>query len=544
MNLLSLQILLTFITGIFNFVLALSLSIMMLGRGGKKHRDMYYFVMALFASSVWAMSVAVIGLFELYSPLVAAIARYIAYLAPVCIPYAVLKFVQHFGVDEKNMFLGNRYQDFIPILIVLGVLIPELGLLSYQTIDGYPNVQYGGAFHWIYAGYYVLYFALSFLLIGFRAQYEKNKKLKNVLRVLIFILGAPFLVSIITNLGLQIMGVQNYFLIGPLSSLITTGGIIYLLFKHNLFQVRTIYIEMTVLFAIMSVVLFLRFYFVDTQDQYFVNSFLLVLFFFLSSVLTKEIVRGVYEEKKLDKINEDLAQLVVTKDEFMRIASLQLRTPLTVIIGYLSMILETHKTGNISLKTKQDLGKAFVSAQNLNAIVNDLLSANDINSGEFRVKIQQEIDLVKLIKLALDSKEVFFQEKKTQVSFQATGTNPLVDIDKPKIFEVVNNLIDNAVFYGHGKVWVNLELYQESVKLSIKDNGVGIAKEDVKRIWKKFERGKKSPLINPNGSGLGLYLAKMIVQKHHGKIYVESKGSGQGSEFVIELPRTSAKPIK
>jgi signal transduction histidine kinase len=111
-------------------------------------------------------------------------------------------------------------------------------------------------------------------------------------------------------------------------------------------------------------------------------------------------------------------------------------------------------------------------------------------------------------------------------------------VDKGKLKEALNNIIDNAVFYGRGKITITLDAKgKEFFIIAIKDNGVGITKEDAKKIWKKFERGKKSSLINPNGSGLGLYLAKQIMLKHGGDIEAHSNGRDKGSIFIFTLPK-------
>lgn len=533
------QILLTIITGILNFVLATSLIILLIGRNTKKHKDMFYFAVMCFAASFWAISSSVTATFEFENPLIVMFSQYISYLAPIFIPYATLKFAIYFLAEGNREYWERRGILAIPVLVVIGIFLPEIGLMTYQTADGFPDVRYGSIFHILYGFYLIIFLALSIIIMFLKSRSKRYSSQRNILYMLMGLIGIPFIVSAITNILFQILGNQDYFLLGPMSSLATTIGIAYLFLKQKLFSIRIIYAEMMVLFAIMVVVLSLRFFFVETQGQYFVNMMFLVLFLGLSGALTKEIINGVYEEEKLDSINAELEKLVTAKDEFMRIASLQLRTPLTVIIGYLSMIIGNKQDEyTLSDKASQDLKKAYISAQNLNGIVNDLLSANAINSGEFNVNVQKDIDIRTLIECALDAKEPLFTDKKIEVSFKVKGENPLIDIDKPKLLEVINNLVDNAVFYGNGKVWITLSLQKTQVKITIKDNGVGISSEDAARIWKKFERGKKSPTINPNGSGLGLYLAKMIIKKHHGKISVKSEGTGKGSEFMIQLPRT------
>ncbi len=259
--------------------------------------------------------------------------------------------------------------------------------------------------------------------------------------------------------------------------------------------------------------------------------------------MVREAYLGAKRQLFLDSQKEQLDKLLQDKTDFLRNASHQFRTPLTVIIGYLTdMTVEKSKAFEINAAAETDLNKVRISASNLNEIINDLLAANDINVGKFGINIKDDVDLRKFVDKVLEDKKALIEDRKTEVKIKTKGDDFKAFVDLPKLREAFNNIFDNAIYYGGGKVWVTIDASRKTVfHLVIRDNGVGISRAEFKRVWNKFERGKKSSTINPNGSGLGLYLAKMIMQKHGGDLTGYSKGVGKGSTFTFILPRDTRK---
>lgn len=184
-----------------------------------------------------------------------------------------------------------------------------------------------------------------------------------------------------------------------------------------------------------------------------------------------------------------------------------------------------------------DLKKAYVSSQNLNDIINDMLSANEVNTGKFGVSIKDLITVEDLMKSIIESKQNILVNHNTTVHFVSKGKAQKVTVDKNKLKEAINNIFDNSIYYGGGKVEVVVDNTSKGIiKLKIKDNGIGLTQDDLKVIWKKFERGKRSSAVNPNGSGLGLYLAKKILEEHQGDLIGESEGKDKGSLFTFIIP--------
>jgi signal transduction histidine kinase len=234
--------------------------------------------------------------------------------------------------------------------------------------------------------------------------------------------------------------------------------------------------------------------------------------------------------------NEELKKLDVAKSEFISIAAHQLRTPLTVIKGYSSMMLE-NLFGELSKEQKENLLKVYEANERLIRLVEDLLSISRIESGKLKLHFeitQLEItveSVVKELTKAASSKGLSLSYAK------ADKETEKVKIDPDKIRQVVMNLIDNSIKYTkEGAIVVKVETIKDKIRFTVKDTGLGIKKEDLANLFKKFSRGTGVSLVHTEGTGLGLYVAKMMIEIHQGKIWAESPGEGQGSSFCFELP--------
>ncbi|MCK5211793.1 hypothetical protein KAJ89_03765 [Candidatus Parcubacteria bacterium] len=238
----------------------------------------------------------------------------------------------------------------------------------------------------------------------------------------------------------------------------------------------------------------------------------------------------------LVRANSKLRQLDQAKSEFVSIASHQLRTPLTVIKGYISMMLEG-SYGKLSALHRESLDKVFQSNERLIHLVENLLNISRIESG--RLKINKEKIRLELM-VADVSEELMIRAKSKGIKLiykKPKKKIPSVNIDKEKIRQVILNLIDNAVKYTKkGKVEVSVEQKGNYLQCLVKDTGMGFTKADYIDLFDKFSRGVGTDLVHTEGTGLGLYVAKQMITLHKGKIWAKSKGQGKGSEFYFTLP--------
>jgi len=248
----------------------------------------------------------------------------------------------------------------------------------------------------------------------------------------------------------------------------------------------------------------------------------------------EELVKERTEE--LENANIQLRQLDKSKSEFLSIASHQLRTPLTAIKGWISMI-EEGDLGAIPEKFKRPMDVVYASNERLIRLVNDLLNISRIESGRQKYEFKYN-DLNSLVQEVITKLKLQIEAKKLKLIYeQPKVALPKVWCDGEKIHEVMMNFVDNAVKYSlKGSINVSLKIDDGMVTYSVKDNGVGITKNNMQLLFKKFSRGEGSFLINTEGTGLGLYVAKLVVEAHGGKIWAESEGEGKGSTFLFSIP--------
>ncbi|MGC9046723.1 MAG: sensor histidine kinase [Minisyncoccia bacterium] len=226
-------------------------------------------------------------------------------------------------------------------------------------------------------------------------------------------------------------------------------------------------------------------------------------------------------------------ELLKSKNEFISVAAHQLRTPLTA----LSWGLETLSGMAIGEQAKEIVNEAYNTAIRGIKIVDDLLNVTKIEQGRFGY-VFEITSLNEFLNVIIKTMEPVAQNYGIVLSFEP-GEDVNVKIDKTKLSMAIANLIDNAIKYNikQGRVFVKTEKMAAApyVKITIEDTGLGISPEDLPKLFQKFYRGNNAAQINPNGSGLGLYITKNIIEQHGGKISVQSVVE-RGTTFTIALP--------
>jgi PAS domain S-box-containing protein len=251
----------------------------------------------------------------------------------------------------------------------------------------------------------------------------------------------------------------------------------------------------------------------------------------LTQKLENEINLMTVEKKRLAKLNE-------IKDDFISIASHQLRTPVTTVKQYLGM-LESGIYGELSDKQRDAIRIAERNNERQLVIINELLKIATIDSGKV-VLHKRTTDLKKIITSALDDFAPSLQAASIKAITQFDDTPMRITIDKDLMRTVVDNLLDNAIKYSPtgGSVTLSLTETAEDYQLAISDNGIGISEEDHEKIFYKFARSNSATAKNIGGTGLGLYWVKTIIELHGATIAVDSS-PGKGSTFTITFPKKS-----
>ena len=227
----------------------------------------------------------------------------------------------------------------------------------------------------------------------------------------------------------------------------------------------------------------------------------------------------------------------------MSVISHELRTPMTSIRGYIWMVLNG-RGGKVTKRQKHYLQRAAVSTKRLIDLVSDVLTVSRIEGGKLTVNLSPG-SIVNLAESVVEELNGRAQEKKIRIVVKKPKKSiPQVMYDRDKMREVLINMIGNAIKFSPKENSINISFDKNGSMVStiISDSGPGIAKSDLPRLFKKFGRLEHSfaTIAESSGTGLGLYISKQIVDRHNGKIGVDSK-LGKGSAFYFSLPIAEGK---
>lgn len=232
------------------------------------------------------------------------------------------------------------------------------------------------------------------------------------------------------------------------------------------------------------------------------------------------------------EIEDELKKNERLKTEFMNIAAHELRSPVTPIKGYLDLIIHDNESNQ---KIKNWAKISLRNAERLLKLVNDILDVSRLDSDTMRFDMEK-IDLVELLNEIVEDMKPAIMNKKLE--FQVNIPSPLPHIigDKNRLSQVMKNLIGNSLkFTDCGHIGINVEKKNNHILIAVEDTGIGISKDELRKIFTKFYQAYTGEDRNNEGTGLGLFISKEIVKKHNGEIWAESE-IGKGSRFIIQLP--------
>ncbi len=244
--------------------------------------------------------------------------------------------------------------------------------------------------------------------------------------------------------------------------------------------------------------------------------------------------------RKLRRANDKLIALDQTKDDFISMASHQLRTPLTSVKGYLSMVLEGD-TGKVNAKQEKMLEQAFTSSQRMVYLIADLLNVSRLRTGKFVIE-SKPTNLAEVIEGEIGQLKTTAAGKNQKLTYDKPKNFPTLMIDETKIRQVIMNFTDNALHYtpNGGKIHVSLEEKPDTIQFTVTDNGIGIPRHEQHHLFTKFFRAGNARKARPDGTGLGLFMAKKVIIAQGGSIIFKSQ-EGKGSTFGFTFSKSRLK---
>jgi signal transduction histidine kinase len=233
--------------------------------------------------------------------------------------------------------------------------------------------------------------------------------------------------------------------------------------------------------------------------------------------------------------NDELKQRNTSKDEFIALASHQLRTPATGVKQYLGMLLEGY-VGDVTPEQHEFLAQAYASNERQLGTINDLLQIAQIDANKLTLN-SQACDIAALIDAVAKEQRGNIERRRQQLKVIKDVEPALAWADPLRLHMVLDNLIDNASKYSreHTTVTITVSAEHNYVVVEVADEGVGIAHKDISKLFQKFSRIDNPLSIVVGGNGLGLYLAKKLIDAHGGTINVQSS-LRQGTVFILRLP--------
>lgn len=460
--------------------------------------------------------------------------------------FSLLHFVTVF--PDYTQPRSRVYTIVLPVVLVVSVLTltPFVfsGVVGITSSDEVATAETGPG---------IVIFAATVLFLISSSIYQLFQKTRHArgiaqsqLRYVSWGIFLTFACILFFNVLLPLVfDIVTFVPLAPLYFLPFIGFTAYAIMRYQLLNVKIIATE---LFSfILAIILLAEIDFtagVQTMIFRFSSLALFILFsYYLIRSVHREAESRAEIEKlagELQKINVELARVNQAKSDFLSIASHQLKTPLSIIKGYLSMVLEG-SFGSVGQPVHAQLNKVYISNERLISLVEDLLNFSRLEEGHMQYD-REEADLIEIVSSVIDELKDFAKRKRLALEWIPPPDPFPVIVDKLKMRNVVFNLLDNAIKYtDSGSVTVRARKEGEKAIIKIIDTGKGMSKADLERIFQKFQRGEvekkeKSRRLTATGFGLGLYVAFVMTKDHKGTVTAFSDGPGKGSTFCLTLP--------
>lgn len=245
--------------------------------------------------------------------------------------------------------------------------------------------------------------------------------------------------------------------------------------------------------------------------------------------------------RKLKETNAKLRELDEAKDDFVSMASHQLRTPLTSVKGYISMVLEGD-AGEINDMQRKLLSQSFFSSQRMVYLIADLLNVSRLKTGKFMID-RAPVNLSEVVAQEIAQLQDTATSHNLELIYTPPKTFPELLLDETKTRQIIMNFVDNAIYYtpANGKIHVKLVETETSVEFRVEDNGIGVPKNEQAHLFTKFYRAGNARKARPDGTGLGLFMAKKVVVAEGGALIFEStEGKGSTFGFIFSKSKVGA----
>ncbi len=453
----------------------------------------------------------------------------------------LLLFLIHFPRKESLIKLGHILISYVFVGGLMFLVTTPLVFKNFIIENGIAKPTTGLLFPVFGLSLGILVFSNIFTI--FYRYFKSAKEYKKQ----IAIIGTGIIISF-TSLFITQFILPNYFGIPIFLNLISIFtlpmlvSIGYAIVGFKIFNVRIIPAEV---FTLLIWALFILAIFFRPTESVLGQIFIMTLIVVLGILLTKNITNEVKRKDELQKLtteleaaNKKLIDLDKLKTEFLSFASHQVKTPMIVVKGFAQLIFDG-TYGKVAPEVKDAAQKIKQSADKMIVLVNNILDLSRIEEGRMSFKFD-DVDINKMVTDISEELKFLASSKGLTLKFTPLKNALMIKADVEKIRQVFQNLVDNSVKYTpKGSVNVAIKDEGDNILFSVIDTGIGLSKELQVNLFQRFVRDQKIK-AQIQGTGLGLYIAKQIVEAHKGQIWAESDGEGLGSRFFVRLPKVQA----
>jgi len=415
--------------------------------------------------------------------------------------------------------------------IVLALLSLVNGLMAtgINVSGGYITMLGAGPLFWVFFVITFLYFAL--MVYSMILAYQRTEGVRRLQVIYVgvgIILGSFF--GLIFNLVMPAFQAFEFNNLGPIFVVFVSAAAAFAATKHYLYDRQVVFSELWAFVLLLVGLIWLL-----TNLNIF-NSVLFLLVLSICILFIRSVISEANKKIALEKDKEELQKLDELKDEFLRMAQHELNTPIGIIEGKLSMIVDENM-GDFSEKQKEYLKPVFDDAKRLAKVSKALVEVSEIDQRKIEL-FREETDLNELAKQTTNKYLKAAEEKNINLVNEVKNL-PLILVDKEKISRVLNYLVENAIkFTSQGEAKINGKQERDRIILSVEDTGTGIETEDQPRVFEKFfqsNRFDETLPLEQQGTGLNLYISKALIELHGGEIWFESE-KGKGTRFSFTIP--------
>lgn len=443
-------------------------------------------------------------------------------------------------------FLGKKISFLIKFIIIpfaialfaitlfTNFMVRELHSINMLGYEG----ELGSLFS-IYSFYFtiIIFLAIYNLIMGRRETSDplKKKQITSVVYGALFFACVSFVVSFWIPV---IFNTLKYTVLDNFSFSVLFFCIVYAMVRNQLFINRKVIVTEIFVFTLwislfVRTIVALRLH--NTVDV-IANSIILLITVIIGIFLIRSVIKEVQLREKVEKQEKELERANEEQTSLIHFISHEIKGFLTKSRNIFSVIID-EDYGPTPEYLKVPLAEGLESGTKGVAMVQEILSASNLKKGTIEYKMI-ECDIAPMLRKVVDGLRGNAEAR--GITLEATIPNDgscIAMADCEQMTHAFKNLIDNSIKYTlKGGVFVTLALADNTIRMTVKDTGVGISEEDKPRLFTEGGKGKNSLKVNVESTGYGLYITKKIVTEHQGRIWVDSEGEGKGSTFTIELP--------